>query len=66
KGLGQAVLSECLKAAKAIGFKTCYLETFNTMHSAMKLYERNGFQKTSGPLGSTGHFSCDVFYKREL
>lgn len=66
KGLGQQVLTECLKAAKAIGFKICYLETFNTMNSAMKLYERNGFQKISGPRGSTGHFSCDVFYQREL
>lgn len=66
KGLGQHVLTECLKAAKAIGFKTCYLETFNTMNSAMKLYERNGFQKISGPRGSTGHFSCDVFYQRKL
>jgi putative acetyltransferase len=66
KGLGQSVLTECLSAAKAIGFKICYLETFNTMNSAMKLYEKNGFQKISGPRGSTGHFSCDVFYQREL
>ena len=66
KGLGQAVLSECLKAAKEIGFKYCYLETFNTMDSAMKLYEKNGFQKIAGPCGNTGHFSCDRFYKREL
>src|SRR5262245_3536739 len=36
KGLGQAILSQCLKSAKAIGFKYCYLETFNTMKSAMK------------------------------
>ena len=66
KGLGQKVLTECLKAAKQIGFKYCYLETFNTMDSAMKLYEKNGFKKISGPLGNTGHFSCDRFYKREL
>ena len=66
KGLGQQILTECLKAAKAIGFKICYLETFNTMNSAMKLYERNEFKKISGPCGSTGHFSCDVFYQRKL
>lgn len=66
KGLGQTVLSECLKSAKALGFKYCYLETFNTMKSAMKLYEKNGFQKIDGPCGNTGHFSCDVFYRREL
>jgi putative acetyltransferase len=66
KGLGQAILTQCLKSAKAMGFKYCYLETFNTMTSAMKLYEKNGFKKIDGPLGSTGHFSCDVFYKKEL
>ncbi|HEY3429535.1 MAG TPA: GNAT family N-acetyltransferase [Cyclobacteriaceae bacterium] len=66
KGSGQLVLSQCLKAAKALGFKYCYLETFNTMTHAMKLYERNGFEKIAGPLGNTGHFSCDTFYKRSL
>jgi putative acetyltransferase len=66
KGLGQKVLSECLKAAKEIGFEYCYLETFNTMNSAMKLYEKNGFSKIPGQLGSTGHFACDIFYKKRL
>lgn len=66
KGLGQAILAECLKAAKTIGFKYCYLETFNKMNGAIKLYERNSFQKLSEPCGKTGHFACDVFYKREL
>ncbi len=65
-GLGQAVLTECLKAAKALDYKFCYLETFNTMKGAMKLYEKNGFKKISDPCGNTGHFSCDVFYKIEL
>ena len=66
KGLGQSVLTECLKAAKSLGYKFCYLETFNTMNSAMKLYKKNGFKKISTPCGNTGHFSCDVFYRMEL
>ena len=66
KGLGQKVLSSCLDAAKAIGFKECYLETFNTMNEAMKLYERNGFRRITGPMGNTGHFSCDIFYLKKL
>src|SRR6185295_9139634 len=36
KGLGQKVLQKCLVAAKEKGFRYCYLETFNTMKSAMK------------------------------
>jgi putative acetyltransferase len=66
KGQGQKVLSQCLKAAKQIGFEYCYLETFNTMKTAMKLYEKNGFEKIPGPMGNTGHFSCDTFYKIKL
>jgi putative acetyltransferase len=66
KGRGQKVLSTCLKAAKEIGFESCYLETFNTMKDAMKLYEKNGFSKIPGPLGNTGHFSCDTFYQIRL
>lgn len=66
KGMGQQVLSACLQAAKELGYQKCYLETFNTMHQAMKLYERNGFEKISGPCGNTGHFACDVFYQKKL
>ncbi len=66
KGLGQRVLNQCLDAAKAIGFEYCYLETFNTMSNAMKLYEKNGFKRIPGPLGNTGHFGCDIFYKKKL
>ena len=65
-GLGQQVLEVCLQAARKFNFRYCYLETFNTMTLAMKLYERNGFTKIGGPLGNTGHFACDTFYKLVL
>jgi putative acetyltransferase len=65
-GLGQQVLTECLIAARDIGFKQCYLETFNTMNSAMKLYERNKFIRIPGAMGATGHFACDTFYLLQL
>jgi putative acetyltransferase len=66
KGLGQQVLDACLKAAKEIGYTYCYLETFNTMTLAMKLYAKNGFEKIPGPCGNTGHFACDTFYRKRL
>lgn len=65
-GLGQKVLDACLQAAKAKGYRFCYLETFNTMNKAMKLYEKAGFKKIDGPLGNTGHFACDRFYLLQL
>lgn len=66
KGLGQRILDECLSAAGKMGFEFCYLETFNTMSAAMKLYQRSGFSKIPGPLGNTGHFACDTFYKKKI
>lgn len=66
QGWGQNVLLACINAARVAGFRYCYLETFNTMKGAMKLYERNGFLKIPGPLGNTGHFACDTFYQLDL
>jgi len=36
------------------------------MDAAMRLYERIGFRQLPGPLGNTGHFSCDRHYLLEL
>ena len=66
KGLGQLLLSQCIDSAKQLGYTQCYLETFNTMKSAMKLYEKNQFRRIDGSLGSTGHFACDTFYLLKL
>jgi putative acetyltransferase len=66
KGLGKILLQTCLGAARELHYKYCYLETFNTMKSAIKLYEKNGFKKIPGPLGNTGHFACDTFYELAL
>ena len=66
KGLGQEILTTCVNSAAELGYTYCYLETFNTMQLAMKLYERNGFKKIPGAMGSTGHFACDTFYGKEL
>lgn len=66
RGLGRELLSTCLDAARELKFENCYIETFNTMKDAMKLYEKNGFKKIDGPLGNTGHFACDTFYILKL
>ncbi|MBE6989518.1 MAG: GNAT family N-acetyltransferase [Ruminococcaceae bacterium] len=47
-------------------YGACYLETFPNMTAARRFYEKYGFRRIREPLGSTGHFSCDVRYLREL
>ena len=66
RGLGHILLSKCLESARTLGYRYCYLETFNTMKAGMRLYERSGFERIPAPLGNTGHFACDVFYRLRL
>ena len=61
-GAGSAMMARCLEAARAAGFRRCYLETLAGMDAAMKLYERSGFRRIPGPMGATGHGGCNTFY----
>ncbi|MEP6591089.1 MAG: GNAT family N-acetyltransferase [Gemmatimonadota bacterium] len=65
-GLGRLMLQRCLQRARAIGYRYCYLETLGRMSAARKLYEANGFVLIDGPMGDTGHSSCDTFYSLDL
>lgn len=65
-GAGTAMMQRCLDAARAHGFKRCYLETLTGMDAARALYRRSGFTPLCAPMGGTGHFSCDHFFIREL
>ena len=62
KGHGRRLL----KAARELGYKTCYLETVNRMEAANKLYQKMGFKKLVGNMGDTGHGACDTFYALDL
>ena len=43
KGVGEALVTECIRRAKAIGAHELGLHTSRSMRSAMRLYERMGF-----------------------
>lgn len=65
-GAGRAMMARCLDAARAHGFRRCYLETLTGMDAAQALYLASGFVRIGQPMGGTGHFSCDRFFIREL
>jgi len=65
-GAGAALMEKCLDAARMHGFHRCYLETLRGMDSAMRLYERSGFQRIPDAMGETGHGGCDSFYILDL
>jgi putative acetyltransferase len=65
-GAGTAMMQRCLDAARAHGFKRCYLETLTGMDAAQALYKRSGFNALCSAMGGTGHHGCDRFFIREL
>jgi len=66
KGLGQTLMQKLLNTALALGYRGCYLETFDAMQSALQLYQKFGFEPLDAPLGNSGHNSCNRFLLRWL
>ena len=65
-GMGARILAQALDGARAAGYRRCYLETLMAMTQARKLYESFGFRLLCGPIGATGHNSCDAWYALDL
>lgn len=65
-GYAELIIKKCLEFAKEAGFKQCYLETLSFMTAAQKLYKRIGFENIDGPMGNTGHNSCEVWMLKKL
>ena len=66
KGYGKLMFEKCLDAAKALGYKKCYLESASILKTAIHIYEKYGFKHLDNPLGNTGHYSCGVWMIKEL
>lgn len=62
-GLGQQMMDDAFREARAQGFREMTLETNARAIEAMRLYQRNGFERST-PV----HLSvrCDVAMKRSL
>lgn len=65
-GLGKALSEQCLSFATAQGFSACYLDTLSSMTSAIKLYEKLGFEHLDKALDGTEHGKCDVWMLKPL
>ena len=72
-GAAQGVALQWIRSGRTVTFDpdqisaiVAYLETLRGMDAAMRLYAKCGFEPIPGPLGATGHFSCDRYYLRDL
>lgn len=66
KGISHLLMNACVKEARKMGFRQCYLETFAEMKAAVALYEKTGFRYIQAPMGNTGHFACKTWMLLDL
>ena len=62
KGLGKFLLLELERTIKEKGFKEIWIETASVLQEAVKLYEKYGYQPTTGVETKR----CDLVYKKEI
>jgi putative acetyltransferase len=66
KGIGRQLLEKSIESAKGFGYRKLYLESFPELGRAIGLYERAGFKFIPGPLGNSGHYSCNIWMIKDL
>ena len=66
RGFGRIMLERCIAAARDHRYRSCYLETMDSMKEARRLYEAAGFKQTDKPSGETGHHGCDAWLRLEF
>ncbi|WP_153798676.1 GNAT family N-acetyltransferase [Foetidibacter luteolus] len=66
KGLGRLLAEKCFEAAVNFGYSSMYLESMPELGTAVGMYERLGFTYLTGPMGSSGHFGCDIWMVKAL
>ncbi|KNF08351.1 acetyltransferase, GNAT family [Gottschalkia purinilytica] len=64
-GAANKLMKIALDFAKE-NYDKCYLETLSNMEAANKFYQKYDFKKLEKPIVDTGHFSCDVWYIKDL
>ena len=65
-GIGHALLTQCLRAAREFQYRRCYAETISEMTAAIAFYEGHGFQRLPAPMGRTGHNHNDYWMLMSL
>lgn len=64
-GIAGELLDTALDFARG-RYRRCYLETLDSMERAQRFYEKHGFSRTTEHHGASGHYTCDIFYIKDL
>mgnify|MGYP003582170439 CR=1 FL=1 len=66
KGVGRALMDQCILTAKELGYQQIYIESLPQFSTAVGMYERMGFVSIDRPLGNSGHTGCNIWMVKEL
>lgn len=66
KGTGRKLMELCIHSAKEMGYNKLYLESLPQFSRAVTMYSKLGFTNLSGPLGKSGHTTCNIWMIKEL
>ena len=66
RGTGRQLMEKCIDSARDMAYQKLYLESMPHFSKAVRIYEKLGFRKLSGPLGNSGHTTCNIWMLLEL
>ncbi len=66
RGTGRQLMERCIDSARDMAYQKLYLESMPHFSKAVRIYEKLGFRKLSGPLGNSGHTTCNIWMLLEL
>jgi putative acetyltransferase len=66
KGVGNQLMQQSIAAARELGYKQLYLESFPELAKAVSMYEKAGFRPIPHAMGNSGHYACNIWMLKDL
>lgn len=66
RGTGRKLMELCIHSARELAYQKLYLESMPHFAKAVRIYEKLGFRNLPGPLGNSGHTTCNIWMLLEL
>lgn len=61
RGTGRLLMELCIDSAREMAYEKLYLESMPHFSKAVRIYEKLGFRNLTGPLGNSGHTTCNIW-----
>lgn len=66
KGIGKALMEASIQSAANMGFTQIYLESIPEFENAVRIYEKQGFERLENPIGNSGHNTCTIWMLKNI